>query len=99
MSERSSLLLLLYGPGILGLLALFGVCLFGRRKRSLIWACAISVLLQLVTFIFMNALAGHGSGGNSAVFDFPRKVLFSGLAATAILTGAKAAHLGLQKHR
>ena len=97
MSERSSLLLLLYGPGVLGLLVLLAVCLFSNRIRSLIWACGISVFLQLVTFVFMYALAGLGSGGNSSAFDFPWKILFIGLAATTVLTCAKAAHLGMRR--
>jgi hypothetical protein len=98
-TERISLLLILYGPSAIGLLILLGVCLIGRTARALAWGSGISILFHLATFAFLFALAGIGSWGNSAAFDFPWKVLFYGLAATAVLTLAKAIHLGLLRRR
>jgi hypothetical protein len=93
-SEQSSIVILLYGPGGLGLLMLLGACIFGRRVRLLVWTCAISVFLHMVSFTFIYALVGIGSGGDSSAFEFPWKILLCGLVVTAALTLAKAAHFG-----
>jgi hypothetical protein len=90
-SERLHVLLMIYGPSLVGFVVLLAACVFIRRKRTLIGISIGATALHLITVHFLLTLASIGSGGNSSAFVFVGKYLFVGLGAIAVLIAIKVA--------
>jgi hypothetical protein len=93
MSEQLIILMILYGPGILGLIILLLVCIFARHWPAFIFGVCASIVLQLISFAFMFGLVGIGSWGDSSALDYPFRALRWALGVTGVLVGGKAMHI------
>ena len=91
-------LLLLFGPSVLGLLSLLATCVFTDNLRWLVGVCAAAMLLHVVSVgVEYAAVAVSGAGGGGVPFD---PALFGdhliiGWAVIAVIALAK---YGLVKH-
>jgi hypothetical protein len=92
LSERIKVLLIIFGPGASGLLALLIVSIVTRSFLFITITAFISAALQFVTFLLIYTVAYLGWGDQSA-FLWPWKALLIGLGATVLIAITKIAFL------